>query len=512
LMESILTNLQKIKDLRVISRTSVEKYRKHLKLIPEIGKELNANYIVEGSGQLIGEQIILTVQLIESATDKHLWSNEYINPANVDGYLDIRTNVAKDISKEIRATITPEEMNRIEKKPTENDKAFNLFLMGQEVMNQGIMVRLPIAIAYFEQAIVQDSNFALAYAQLSNCHFYLEYSRSEREREELIDRNSEMALLLDNQLPESLFARSNFHLYLGNYKLSQLYVKKVLEYNPNSYEAYNRLRALNNPFAGGSPNLESYIEYALNAIYLEIPSDSAGIIKLRDAYHNLARAFRHLGFLRQAKTYYKKSLDIDPDYTNVLREMSELIVDSNSDYDQSIQRLQEILNKDSTDYGSYRLIGVSHLMNREFTSALEYHQKYLSLVNINISEYNGSYTGRLAFIFDKLGDEEEASLYLDRFRKYVGQLDGARYGVMTYIQLTTLYSLEGNLEDALKNLRIIVKNYNPPYQRIRVFKDSPLYDNMRKDPEFQRLIKVMETKFWENHERIKANLNEKGLL
>jgi len=74
LMESVLNNLQKIADLRVVSRTSVEQYRHTVKSIPEIAEELNVAYIIEGSGQKIGDQILLNVQLIDALTDKHIWS------------------------------------------------------------------------------------------------------------------------------------------------------------------------------------------------------------------------------------------------------------------------------------------------------------------------------------------------------------------------------------------------------------------------------------------------------
>ena len=77
LMESTINNLQKIKDLKVISRTSAEKYRNTTRSIPEMAKELNANYFIEGSGQKIGDKILLNIQLIEGSTDKHLWANQY---------------------------------------------------------------------------------------------------------------------------------------------------------------------------------------------------------------------------------------------------------------------------------------------------------------------------------------------------------------------------------------------------------------------------------------------------
>ena len=107
LMESILENLQKIEDLRVISRTSVEKYRNNPRTSPEIARELNANYLVEGSGQKIGDQILLNIQLIEAVTDRHLLAKRY--KRETDDIFELQQEVARSIAGEIEAIITPEE-------------------------------------------------------------------------------------------------------------------------------------------------------------------------------------------------------------------------------------------------------------------------------------------------------------------------------------------------------------------------------------------------------------------
>ncbi|HEY3403265.1 MAG TPA: helix-turn-helix domain-containing protein, partial [Ohtaekwangia sp.] len=128
LMESTLNNLQQIKDLRVISRTTAEKYRNTNKSIPEMAKELGVNYFVEGSGQKIGDRILLNIQLIEASTDKHLWSKQYRREAK--DIFELQQEVAKNIAQEIQAVITPEEEKQIEKIPTENLEAYDLYLKG----------------------------------------------------------------------------------------------------------------------------------------------------------------------------------------------------------------------------------------------------------------------------------------------------------------------------------------------------------------------------------------------
>src|SRR5688500_9109870 len=123
LMESTLNNLQQIKELKVVSRTSVEKYRRSAKSIPEMAKELNVRYFVEGSGQKIGDRILLNIQLIDGATDRHLWATQYRREAK--DIFELQQEIAKSIADEIQVIITPEEEKRIEKKPTDDLLAYD---------------------------------------------------------------------------------------------------------------------------------------------------------------------------------------------------------------------------------------------------------------------------------------------------------------------------------------------------------------------------------------------------
>src|SRR5690606_431885 len=160
LMEATRNNLQKIRDLKVISRTSSEKYRNSRKSIPEMAEELNVNYFVEGSGQKIGNQLVLNIQLIDASSDGHLWARQYRREA-IDIF-QLQQEVAKDIANEIKAIVTREEVRQIEKKPTENLAAYDQFLKGLDLLNQGGRENLEASIGHFETAIGLDDGFALA--------------------------------------------------------------------------------------------------------------------------------------------------------------------------------------------------------------------------------------------------------------------------------------------------------------------------------------------------------------
>ena len=232
LMESILDNLQKIEDLRVISRTSVEKYRNNPKTIPEIARELNANYLVEGSGQKIGDQILLNIQLIDANSDKHLWAKRYKREAR--DIFELQLEVARSIADEIEAIITPEEAAQIERVPTKNLEAYDYFLKGLDPFQRGTREGLEEAIPLFEKAIELDPEFARAHADIAIAYAFLDLYQVEKKHSDQIDYYADKALLFDPKLPQSLIAKAMFHNTREEYELALPYLEKALEYNPNS--------------------------------------------------------------------------------------------------------------------------------------------------------------------------------------------------------------------------------------------------------------------------------------
>ena len=114
LMESTLNNLQKIEDLRVISRTSVEKYRNTDKTVSEIAEELNVNYLIEGSGQRVDDQVLLNIQLIDASNDAPIWAEQYNH--KTEDIFSVQNIVAKKITEAIKATVTPAELQQIDNK------------------------------------------------------------------------------------------------------------------------------------------------------------------------------------------------------------------------------------------------------------------------------------------------------------------------------------------------------------------------------------------------------------
>lgn len=130
MMDAILLHLSKIKDMRVISRTAVEQYRKTDKTARTIGQEMDAGYLLEGSLQKDGDQVRLIVQLIKTSDESHVWSNEF--DRDWKEIFSVQSEVAETIASELQAVITPEEKQLIRKIPTADLIAYDFYKRGKE--------------------------------------------------------------------------------------------------------------------------------------------------------------------------------------------------------------------------------------------------------------------------------------------------------------------------------------------------------------------------------------------
>ncbi len=179
IQDDILTSLAKIHDLRVISRTSVERYhgRKKGVGLGEIATVLGVTNILEGSVRREGNRVAVNAQLIDARQDRHLWANRY--EASIDNSLGIQGQLAREIAEALRATLTPEEKARVAQKPTNNPQAYDLYLQARqyEFRPDNFLQDYRTAEQLYTQAITLDPKFALAHAGLARTcariyHFY----------------------------------------------------------------------------------------------------------------------------------------------------------------------------------------------------------------------------------------------------------------------------------------------------------------------------------------------------
>lgn len=173
LTEDIITQLSKIKSLKVISRTSVMQYKNNPKPVTEISKELGVAFILEGSVQRNGQQVRITAQLINALTDEHRWAESYDRP--VDDIFTIQREVALSIAGILNTQLSQKETSNLSDKPTQDMQAYDLYLRGKFLVEKRNRTDLLIARELFQQAVNKDPGFAIAYAGLANTYLLASY-------------------------------------------------------------------------------------------------------------------------------------------------------------------------------------------------------------------------------------------------------------------------------------------------------------------------------------------------
>ena len=218
--DEILTNLAKIADLKVISRTSVMQYRNTAsRNLPEIGQALKVAHVLVGSVQRAGDRVRVSAQLIDARTDAHLWAEHYDRP--LDDVFAIQSEIAKTIAEQLRAKLSPGEKAAIEQPPTVNLEAYDYYNQAKAIIatsasGAGFGDRLAQAASLLDQAVAKDPNFVLAYCALAGVHDFAYISGVDHTpaRLALAEKAVQSALRLRPDSGEAHLAQAQ-HLYQG---------------------------------------------------------------------------------------------------------------------------------------------------------------------------------------------------------------------------------------------------------------------------------------------------------
>jgi TolB-like protein/DNA-binding winged helix-turn-helix (wHTH) protein/Tfp pilus assembly protein PilF len=213
LHDSVIGNLARVEGLKVISRTSVMPYRERPHSLPEIAAALGVAHVVEGSVQRSGGKLRVSVQLIETATDTHVWSQEY--DRELGDLFAVQADIARQVAAAVHARLTPAAQAQLERAPTRNAQAYDLYLRALEHERRED-VRPEVAIALADQAVALDPEFALAHALLARAHLDLYWLGLDprEQRRESARRHAETAQRLAPDLLEARLAWAEY-LYHG---------------------------------------------------------------------------------------------------------------------------------------------------------------------------------------------------------------------------------------------------------------------------------------------------------
>jgi TolB-like protein/Tfp pilus assembly protein PilF len=239
IQDEILTRLSKIADLKVISRTSTEHYKSAPENLPEIAKQLGVAHIVEGSVQKSGDAVRVNVQLIKAANDSHLWAETF--DRKLTDIFAVESEVAKTIAEQLQAKLTGQEEQVIAAKPTDNLEAYDAYLRGLAYTLKTSAISAANSLAaqkYFKEAVRLDPKFALSWALLSivDARGYITANLQPTAalREEA-RQSAETAFTLDPNLGEALLAKGNYHYAcLKDYDTAVRYFEQARQLLPNS--------------------------------------------------------------------------------------------------------------------------------------------------------------------------------------------------------------------------------------------------------------------------------------
>jgi TolB-like protein/Tfp pilus assembly protein PilF len=307
IQEEILTRLASIADLKVISRTSTQRYQSKPGNLTEIAKQLGVANILEGSVQKVADQVRVNVQLVNGQTDSHLWAETY--DRKLTDIFSVESEIAKGIAESLQAKLTSREEQALAVKPTNNPEAYDAYLRGLAFEARNDFEK---AISSYEQAVELDPNFALAWARLSRGHALLylrepgDFTAARRDTaKSALDRAQE----LQPDSPETLLALGYYQYWvMRDYQLAKTTFKRVQKMLPGSSDALMGLGGV----SGREGHWDQSVAYWEQALALDPRNEQL-----------LGRAAWTYGYLRQfpaALKLYDRVLDITPNDPEVMAE------------------------------------------------------------------------------------------------------------------------------------------------------------------------------------------------
>jgi TolB-like protein/lipopolysaccharide biosynthesis regulator YciM len=518
---AIHNNLCQIKELRILSLSSTERYKDQTKTIPEIAKELGVGYLLTAHGLILNKRIRLTVQLVD-ANNNIVWSNPYEREIElVEDHIDLQSEVSQLVAGQLQATITPEEKERIEKYPTTNLTAYDFYQRGRAEYDIqsvefdrsrfeiGKRNALEIAEDLFHKALEYDSAFALAYTGLAWVYYDKYYW------ETYIDKNfldsmlilANIALSFDDQLAEAYIVKGYYYAHNNMVEQAVNELDKAIRFNPNNWRAYEgkgECYLIKNDFGKAIIN------------YNKAASLHRGPL-LPEIYKRLADSFALAGFKERSNYFAKEALALDGDSTSYyyLAALSESFY---GNFEQSIELGKKINAIDSMSLGEYLFMGNNHNFIGQFEEAITYYQKAYER-HQSLDEPEHMLTPimlRLGQAYLLIGLEEEGTYYLEGARVFINELD--RLGRLFMGESETIhgiagfYACMGENDKAFERLRLLNQKQHIPVWLVVQLKVDPFFDSIRDEPEFQQIVRDVEAKYQAEHERVRQWLEENEML
>ncbi len=499
IVDEILTNLSRINELRVVSRTSVEQFRGTITPASEIGKILDVDYLLEGSGQKFNNKLLLRVQLIAVKSDKHIWAETYEREIRgVEDIINIQSEVARKIAATLKVSMTPQEMQAMDRIPTSSLTAYDYYLKGFNECYYN--KRFDRGEVLFKKALALDSTFSFAYSGLfivfKARHYYSSYYSADYMDSLLI--LADKSMMYDRNYWPGYLGRGEYYSLTGKHDQAIKECNKSLEINPGYWVTYYVLASIyswNNYYADYAKALNFYEKAAEVERGEQLPTT---LYWLGIVYGNFA------GFPQLAKKYFNEAFDLKNDSIEFLNHIAyfEMV---NGHFDKAVDLAMKSYSIDTNNREALRILGLSYLFKREYRESLAYFRKFSEILN-TIGEFQTSSMVPIGYAYKMNGFEEEAERWYNEQKRLseVSLKYGRWYSAWGFadLDLGIMYSLKGDKEKAYKHLRKFSKIKVCPLFLITDMKYSPIYDNLRNDTEFKILFRDMELKYLAEHEKL----------
>jgi TolB-like protein len=444
--EEILTRLAKIADLKVISRTSTQRYQSKPGNLAEIAKQLGVANILEGSVQKAGDTVRVRVNLIQAASDSHLWAETY--DRKLTDILGVESEIAKTIAEQLQAKLTGHEEQALAVKPTNNPEAYDAYLRGLAFTARSgyFDPATEIALHSYERAVQLDPNFALAWARLSRAHATLYFNRADTtaSRRDAAKGALASAQKLQPNSPETLLALGYYqYLVLRDYELAKTTfgrVRKTLAGSSDVLEALARI-------ARREGHWDESIAYFEQALVL----DPGNVELLEDA----ALTYATLRQFPTAVKLYDRMLDILPNEPGLLVAKAS-IYQAEGNLEQAARFLSEITVQTPSEFDF--IVKITQLrLERNYVEAVRLLQARQAQFHFASEIEKAINQELLAFMQHLAGDAAGARSTAEQARNrleslYKGQQDNAT----SAFHLSVTHAILGNKELALKEAERVV--------------------------------------------------------
>jgi TolB-like protein/DNA-binding winged helix-turn-helix (wHTH) protein/Tfp pilus assembly protein PilF len=426
--DQLITDLAKVGSLRVISRTSVMRYKGAKKGLPEIARELNVDAIVEGSVIRSGQRVRVTSQLVQASTDQHLWAETY--DRGLDDILKLQGEVADAIAQQVRAQLSPTQQSQLRLAHVVNPAAYDDYLRGRLYFTSEFTKpdSLRKAQHYFEDAMRKDPNFALAYAGLADTYVFLAYAGA---------------------LPRDLA-----------YRTAKELLAKALELDDSIGETYDTLGALSANFDWDWDTADREFKRAIALA----PSYSC-------AHEDRAIFLALIGRRAEALAEIAKIDQLDYSFSSALTEQWTFY--HLRDYPSLIEASQRGLLLDPNDSFQHYTLGIGYEGTGKLQDAISEYKKAIALSGDSQS------TVALAHAYTAIGKKAEAEKIL---RDLERKLQGAPASPYT---MATIYADLGQNDKAFDFLE---RAYSEKSLNITSIKSDLVLDSLHRDPRFQNLL------------------------